>query len=79
MKQGAKILVTIGFIIVFILLSGVIIGVRQDSGQSGPGFIGLILAAGLIFGIRAIWKYKPETTDNLPEKKENDKHQLDKS
>lgn len=68
----SKIIVTIGILIVFFFLFGVIVYANEGSGS--PGIIGLILFAGLIAGLRAVWK-KP-TAKN--ETSETDKHQLDK-
>ena len=56
MNTTTKIIVTIVVIVVFIFLFGVIVGVRGDNGNSTPGLFGLIVFAGLIGAIRAIWK-----------------------
>ena len=72
MSKGAKVLVTIGIIIGFIFLFGVLTASRKSGGSATPGIFGLILFGGMIAGIRAVWK-KP--TDD----KDNDNHQLDKT
>ena len=56
MNQGAKILVTIGVIILFMLIFTPVTIMREEAGAAGPGIIGLILFAGLIGAIKAIWK-----------------------
>lgn len=68
----SKIIVTIGIIVVFIFLIGVVIAANE--GSSTPGFLGLILFAGMIAGIRAVWK-KPSGKNEITK---NDNHQLDK-
>jgi len=69
MSTGAKTLVTIGIIIGFIFLFGVIVA---SNGGGRPGIFGLILAGGMIAALRAVWK-KPAT------EKDNDNQQLDKT
>lgn len=61
MNNFAKILVTIVALFVFFLLFGALVGIRSDAGQQTPGFLGLILFAALIGGIRAIWKSTKDT------------------
>lgn len=56
MNQGTKILVTIGVILLFMLVFTPITMMREEAGGTGPGIIGLILFAGLIGAIKAIWK-----------------------
>ena len=56
MSKAAKILVTIIVIVVFIALFAAITGSRQDAGASTPGMLGLVVFAGLIGAITAIWK-----------------------
>jgi len=55
MSKSAKILVTIGAIFLYILIATPILAAMKESGQSS-GFIGIILMAALIGGLRAIWK-----------------------
>lgn len=56
MTKLAKALVTIGMIVVFFVLFALIVVAREAGGHSTPGILGLILFAGLIGGIRAVWK-----------------------
>ncbi|MBO6117886.1 MAG: hypothetical protein J6P44_05000 [Bacteroidales bacterium] len=56
MKKSAKILVTTGIIIVWIILFAVIVGVRQSNGFHTPGFIATILFIATIAAVRAVWK-----------------------
>ena len=56
MNNFAKILVTIVALFVYFLLFAAIVGSRSDAGHRTPGFLGVILFAALIGGIRAIWK-----------------------
>lgn len=46
-------------VFLFIAIFGAIVGVRSDNGSTGPGIFGLIVFAGLIGALRAIWKSKP--------------------
>lgn len=56
MEKGAKIIVTIIIVAVFIGLSAVVTGIRNDAGAATPGIFGIILFAALIGGLRAVWK-----------------------
>jgi len=56
MNKLAKILVTVVALFIFFLLFAAIVGSRSDAGHQTPGFLGVILFAALIGGIRAIWK-----------------------
>ena len=71
-----KILVTIGAILIFLLIFGVLIASQKSSGNSNPGIFGIILFGGLIAAIRAIWK-KPDSL--IEKKKEDDNFKLDKT
>ena len=63
MEKASKVLVTIVILLVFILLFSVVISTNA-SGR--PGIIGLILFAGLIGALRALWKSnkKEDCKDN---------------
>ena len=63
MKKSTKIILTIIIVIVFIILSAVVTGIRSDSGAATPGIFGIILFAALIGGLRAVWK-KDKNEDN---------------
>jgi F0F1-type ATP synthase assembly protein I len=64
--------------IVAFIIATFIMGVLNDtSGSSSPGILGLVLGAGLIAGIVAIWKYNPENTPETEDK--DDKYKLNKS
>lgn len=64
MSKTAKFLVTVLVIFLFIIIFGAIVGVRSDSGHSTPGILGLLVFAGLIGALRAIWKSKPSENNN---------------
>ena len=61
MSKASKTVVTIVLVLVFILLFSVVAGVSHDNGGRTTGVFGLILVAGLIGGLRAIWKIKRMT------------------
>ena len=56
MEKGTKIILTIIIVVVFIGLSAVVTGIRNDAGAATPGIFGVILFAALIGGLRAVWK-----------------------
>ena len=58
MSKTTKILVTVLLLVLFFAIFSAIVGVRSDSGNSTPGILGLIVFAGMIGAIRAIWKSK---------------------
>lgn len=64
MKKTSKIIVTIVAIVLFIIIFAVIVGVRGEAGHSTPGMLGLIVFAGLIGALKAIWKKTDD--DNNP-------------
>lgn len=66
MEKGTKIILTIIIVIVFIGLSAVVTGIRNDAGAATPGIFGIILFAALIGGLRAVWK-KDKDEENHPE------------
>jgi F0F1-type ATP synthase assembly protein I len=66
----SKVIVTIGILIGFFFLFGIIVYANKGSGT--PGILGLILFMGLIAGLRAVWKKQTDKNE------ETDKHQLDK-
>ena len=65
MSKLAKILVTIGVVFLFLVINTVIAGVRSEAGYKTPGFLGLIVFAGMLGALKAIWKKpKKENDDN---------------
>ena len=56
MSKVSKIIVTIVIIIAFMAIFGIIVGIRGDNWNSTPGIFGLIVFAGMIGAIRAVWK-----------------------
>lgn len=64
MSKTAKYLVTILAIFLFIIIFTVIVGVRSDAGNTTPGILGLLIFAGLIGALRAIWKSKSPEDNN---------------
>ena len=56
MSKLAKVLVTAVILVIFIAIFAVITGVRGDAGHSTPGIFGLLVFAGMIGAIRAVWK-----------------------
>ena len=71
----SKIIVTIGAIVLFLFLFGILIASQKGSGNSNPGIIGLILFGGLIAGLKSIWKKSESTSKD----DDNDNFKLDKS
>ena len=67
MEKSTKIIVTIIIIVVFIVLSANVSGIRSDAGAATPGIFGIILFAALIGGLSAVWK-KDKNGDNYPKK-----------
>jgi hypothetical protein len=64
MSKIAKILVTVGVIVVFMIVFGAIVSIRTNAGYKTPGIIGLICFAALIGAIRAIWKGNKSKKDD---------------
>ena len=64
MSKLAKILVTVGALFVYLLFFAMLVGVREASGHTTPGFMGIILLVALIGAIRAIWKSGKKNGDN---------------
>ena len=56
MSKLAKIIITIIIIIIAVVLSALISGARNAAGYSTPGIFAIIVLAGAIGGIRAVWK-----------------------
>ncbi len=65
MEKSTKIILTIIIVVVFIVLSAVVTGIRSDSGAATPGIFGIFLFAALIGGLRAVWK-KDKNEENHP-------------
>lgn len=59
--------------VAFIIATFLMGALKAGTGSDSPGILGLVIGAGLIAGIVAIWKYKPENTES------KDIHKLDKN
>jgi hypothetical protein len=81
MRTGLKVIL----IFVAIIIGGAIIAISKEAsgrgGSSGGGPLGIIVTFALLAGVRAIWKYNPNATEESTgiKKNENDKHTLDKN
>lgn len=64
MEKTTKVIVTVVSIVLFIVLSAVITGVRSDAGHSTPGFLAVILFVALVGALRAIWKKSDNNDDD---------------
>lgn len=64
MSKLSKIIVTILVVVVFLALFAVIGGMSHDAGSKTPGILGLVVLAGAIGAIRAIWKKENNNNDN---------------
>ena len=56
MSKVSKILVTLGVVFVFFILFAGVVGIRGGAGHRTPGFLGLIVFAGMVGALKAIWK-----------------------
>ena len=56
MAKSYKIILTIVSVVVFVVLSAVVTGIRTDAGFKTSGIFGLILLSALIFVLHSIWK-----------------------
>ena len=56
MNKVSKILVTIGIVFIFLIMFGVIVGIRGEAGHRTPGILGLAVFAGMVGALKAIWK-----------------------
>lgn len=56
MSKLAKIIITIIIVVIAIVLTAVISGARNAAGYTTPGIFAIIVLAGAIGGIRAVWK-----------------------
>ncbi len=69
MKTTSKIIVTIGIVIAFLIVFGLITALRNENGNSTPGIIGLILGFGAFAGIKAVWKNKEIEENSIDNQK----------
>ena len=72
MSKFSKTIVTIGIVIAFIFIFGLITAAMSENGGGTPGIFGLILGFGAYAGIKAVWKKDKQKNDDI------DNHQLDK-
>ena len=67
MNKLTKILVTIGVVFLFLVINTIIVGVREEAGHKTPGFLAVIVFAGMLGALKAIWK-KPKNQDDNNDK-----------
>lgn len=63
MNKLSKTIVTIVIIVVFFIFFSLIVGSRQIEGHQTPGYLGLIVFAGMVGAMRAIWKKRAPNKD----------------
>lgn len=56
MSKLSKIAVTVIAVLLFVVLFALLQGARESAGAATPGVIGIILLAGLIGALKAVWK-----------------------
>ncbi len=56
LSKPYKIILTVVSIVVFVILTAVVTGIRTDAGYVTPGILGTILLMILVFVLRSIWK-----------------------
>lgn len=56
LSKSTKVILTIVVVVLFIVLSAIIIGIRSDAGNTTSGVLAIILFALLIFALRFIWE-----------------------
>jgi hypothetical protein len=65
MNKVSKILVTLGIVFIFFVLFAAIVGIRGEAGHKTPGILGLVVFAGMVGALKAIWKKnKSEGNEN---------------
>lgn len=69
MSKLAKVLITMVIIVVFIIIFGAIAGITSDAGST-PGILGLVVFAGMIAAVRAVWKSEDndQNSSSTPQK-----------
>lgn len=63
MSKVSKVLVTLGVVFVFFILFAAIVGIRGEAGHKTPGILGLIVFAGMVGALKAIWKKSKNEED----------------
>ncbi len=61
MSKLAKILVTIGIVILWMVFATINMGIRKEMGMTTPGIMGVVILVAAVAGIRAIWKKNKDT------------------
>ncbi len=68
MNKLSKIIVTIVIMVIFFVFFSLIVVSRQNEGHQTPGYLGIILFAGMVGAIRAIWKKESNNNKDIIEK-----------
>jgi len=63
MSNLAKILVTIGVVLLFLIVYGALVGAMSDAGHT-PGVLGVIIMAAFIGALWGIWKGGKKNDNN---------------
>ena len=72
-----RVILKVVLTIVAFFIAAFFIGIIKDSsGSQSSGVLGLVIGAGLLAGVVAIWKYNPDKNENS---NISDNHQLDKN
>ena len=76
MRTGLKVVLIIAAFLISVILMTIMKEATGGSSGSGGGIFGIIIVFALLAGIRAIWRYNPDSVEI--KKADDDKYKLDK-